>query len=749
MVAGSLLVVFMLAFTSMVSPAHALDASADPSASATPVASAEPSAPPVPSPTADPTAEPTASVDPGASPSPGPAPTDSPPPDPTPAPTDSPPPDPTPAPTAAPLGLYVDHVWVDTVDIGTAAVEPGAMDAAATGFDRGRQYVVRFRVVNDAPGPAIIDPGAEFGPGADPSTWVVLPAVNPVRGLPFYSASNVRRGEPPGVASIAITDLRLATSPAAGGLPATGFAHAGVNPGPGIMLQAGEFTELSFTIRATADAAWLATYTVRLANGVTPVAGAAVATLTMRDSPPVILSPGQRSGIDVPEPISLSSLRTAGGVSSGAAPNRAGSGLIAPLITLGPTSASPHGSYSLTTDACAACHSTHTAPSITLIARPAPQSNICFTCHDGTGASTNIAAQYSDPAVPANDASTGSYYAHPATTASNHASDRDSSEFAGKLNRHAACADCHNPHLADASLATETTAGWLASGALKGASGVAVTNGAAGTTPTFTWTSTTQFEYQLCLKCHSGFTQLKPQTGGPSTWALDKSVELNPANLSYHPVEAPGTNATAEMASSLGGTSPYKLWNFTTGSTIRCVNCHGDSRLASPGSPPDAGARLAPHAVPNRGMLIANLRDRALKGPSEAYDASDFALCYVCHEERPFVDLALTPPVDTRFTPHAYHLNSIAAGIGPAGGTVDDDGAGRGTALCAECHFRTHGTTYSVDGQAPTSRLVNFAPDVQPYQGFNPLLLGKLEWDGATRSCTLRCHGVNHAAWSY
>jgi hypothetical protein len=374
---------------------------------------------------------------------------------------------------------------------------------------------------------------------------------------------------------------------------------------------------------------------------------------------------------------------------------------------------------------------------------------MCFTCHDGTGASTDIAAQYSDPSVPANSAATGSYYSHPATSVSNHTNDRDPTEFAGRLDRHATCADCHQPHVADGSLALETTAGWTASGALKGASGVAVANGAAGTIPTFTWTPTSEFEYQLCFKCHSGFTQLNPQVGGPSTWALDKAVELNPANLSYHPVEAPGTNATAQMGESLGGTSPYKLWDFTTGSTLRCVNCHGDSRLATPGSPPAAAARLAPHAVPNRGMLISNLRDRALKGPSEAYAADDFALCYVCHAEAPFVDSSQNPRLDTGFPYHGFHTAAIASLSWPLGGSVDDDGAGLGNALCAECHFRTHGTTYAVDGQAPASRLVNFAPNVRPYQGPEPGLAGKLEWDAATSSCTLTCHGVDHRGWSY
>ncbi|HET9681040.1 MAG TPA: hypothetical protein VFP19_03305, partial [Candidatus Limnocylindrales bacterium] len=154
----------------------------------------------------------------------------------------------------------------------------------------------------------------------------------------------------------------------------------------------------------------------------------------------------------------------------------------------------------------------------------------------------------------------------------------------------------------------------------------------------------------------------------------------------------------------------------------------------------------APHAVANRGMLIAPYRDRILKGSSEAYDAADFALCYACHAEAPFVDTSQNARLDTRFPLHGTHVAGIASFTGP-GGSIDTDGAGHGNALCAECHFRIHGTTFSVDNQPPTSRLVNFAPDVQPYQGSNPLYNGQLVWNGS--SCTLTCHGVDHAAWSY
>jgi hypothetical protein len=148
-------------------------------------------------------------------------------------------------------------------------------------------------------------------------------------------------------------------------------------------------------------------------------------------------------------------------------------------------------------------------------------------------------------------------------------------------------------------------------------------------------------------------------------------------------------------------------------------------------------------------MLIANLRDRALKGPSDAYQAADFALCYVCHGEAPFVDTSQDPRLDTRFPLHGTHTAAIASFSGPVGGMVDEDGAGRGNALCAECHFRTHGTTYAVDGQEPERRLVNFAPNVQPYGGSNPSYQGILDYDDAAGTCTLTCHGVDHGGWSY
>ena len=372
------------------------------------------------------------------------------------------------------------------------------------------------------------------------------------------------------------------------------------------------------------------------------------------------------------------------------------------------------------------------------------ESSICFTCHDGTGASTDVQSDWSSSSIPANDPSTSSWYSHPATTDTAHTSALDD-EFGGVLNRHAACADCHQPHVADSSPAIGSVAGWTSSGAIGAAGAVEVANGAAGAAPTYTWKLGSTFEYELCFKCHSGYTQLPAQDSShPSRWALDKAVELNPANVSYHPIEAAGKNQTSAMALSLEGTSPYKLWQFSTDATIRCESCHGDGAAADPASPPDPGAELDNHSSTNRGILIAPYQDRTLNVPG-LYKAQNFALCYVCHAEAPMVDDSGDVRTDTNFSFHGYHMGAIA-GIGTGGQDIDVPGAGRGNALCAECHFRIHGSALAVNGQPPATGLVNFAPNVQRLPGA-PMFTAATPTSLGT--CTLVCHGKAHVNYGY
>jgi hypothetical protein len=191
------------------------------------------------------------------------------------------------------------------------------------------------------------------------------------------------------------------------------------------------------------------------------------------------------------------------------------------------------------------------------------------------------------------------------------------------------------------------------------------------------------------------------------------------------------------MAYSLANSSPYKQWNFTTASTVRCVHCHGDPSAFDATTPPDPGSDLAPHASANRGILFQPYRDRELKGPAEPYDAADSALCLVCHAEAPFV---VSTGANTAFPRHDMHMTGIA-GEGPGGTDIDTPGAGGGNAICAECHYRTHSTAQAyAAGDRSNTGLVNFAPNVLPNNGV--LRYERTPSGGVT--CTLVCHGERH-----
>lgn len=417
--------------------------------------------------------------------------------------------------------------------------------------------------------------------------------------------------------------------------------------------------------------------------------------------------------------------------------------------------AAPHGPYGKLADDCASCHRTHTAKSANLVKSVSPQSNLCFSCHDGLGANTDVRAQFTDALVPPNDNLNRLYYRHDTLNPAKSHTKASLNEFGGVSNRHTECGDCHNPHQANGTNGTTTPApssGVTASGRQAGVSGVSVANGPAGTAPTYTFldgkTPATSInrEYQLCFKCHSGFTTLSSNGSfGPSRYRLDKGIEFNPNNPSYHPVEAAGKNTTPAMAASLaGGTT----WRLTTGSTIRCVNCHASSTKA-PATPalnqPPANGDLPMHTSRNPGILLAKYRNRVLMSATEPYSAANFALCFMCHSQAPFTDSNSTA---TNFSEHAKHVSNLDSRRSE-GGTPDIDtiGGGRGNAICAECHFRQHSTSFQVPGQTvPGSRLVSFSTNVSK-NGTT------LQWTRSATvgsgSCTLTCHSYNHSNKSY
>ena len=674
--------------------------------------------------------------------------------------------------------LVIEHRSLARTDSPGTAPSYLPDDAPILDARRFETLRVRFQVRNADTVPVAIRPRLEFRPaGGGPFTPV--PGGEVAWGLPFHVGREWVPGPRGGTvlgpagAPIPVAELRSHDRDDPGQHPIPGQRSLAANPLPVLVIPASSYTELEFGLRTTVDATYDTSYEFRLTDDGQLLPGAASAWVRIGPEPPLPLSPGQRPGIRVDEPTALATrLPTAGNSPTGSTGSTGTSSagettitalaqpgrtpryallalavvrpaVAAPAVPSATAFSSPHGSYSLTTAACATCHAGHSATGPNLLPTAGPQSNLCLRCHDstGTGAASAVEARYLDPAVPANDPTTRSYYRHDALASTSHTR-AELDEFGGVLNRHSECGDCHDPHAASGTSGLPTPDGWTASGRLAGISGVRVTNGPAGQSPGYVFTAdgSISLEYELCFKCHSGATRLPSNSGfSPSRWVLDKGIEFNPASASYHPVEAPGTNATPAMANSLAGTSPDKLWAFTTSGTIRCLNCHADpDAYADPASPPAADADLAPHVSRFRGLLLRNYTDRTLKPAAAPYAANDFALCYLCHAEAPFV--ADGPDPATNFRLHGLHVSRLA-GKGAGGTEIDTPGDGQGNAICAECHFRIHSTAL-VDGpQSITgSRLVNFAPNVTASGGV-------LAWQstGLGRgTCTLTCHGVSH-----
>jgi predicted CXXCH cytochrome family protein len=580
-------------------------------------------------------------------------------------------------------------------------------DQPATKIPRFSAFRVRFQVVNDQLSPVQWQPRLEWG-SKPTAAFQVIAVGQPKAGEPFYirPVDDTANGE-----RIPTQDFGTGGDTHA---PQAGFAFTNQDPGPILTLTAFSFTEIEFSVRATADAEYLQNYYFRLSDDGRVMSGP-LASIQMEPQPVLHLTQPQYHGISPNAPVAP---RNKPNPKSKTNTNQA-------LFY-------PHGPYTLTAAECETCHTSHTGISDSLLPDPPAQSNLCFTCHDGTNAITNIKSDYTDPNVPPNDPSTNSIYSHPATTpAANPAGGNDA--FHNVLNRQSECGNCHNPHAGDSSLTTETAKGYLASGALAKISGV----GVSGSSRSFVWEDSITYEYELCYKCHSSYTVLPT-----SPAETDQSAEFNPANASFHPIESSGTNSSTAMGNNLAGTSPYKLWNFGTGDTIRCLNCHGDYRLANPASPPAANGRLAPHSSEHVSLLMNNYRDLLLKPSGEAYQASDFALCYQCHAEAPFKDTTANVRSDTNFRYHGFHLNLISD-VGSGGTDINTPGDGQGNAICRECHYQTHGQPASARGNASGTALVNFAPDVQP----NSAQI--LQWDPSAQTCNLTCHGYDHVDAGY
>lgn len=372
------------------------------------------------------------------------------------------------------------------------------------------------------------------------------------------------------------------------------------------------------------------------------------------------------------------------------------------------TSNTPYvGGYgSVAQNGCNACHMPHNASGPIRLLR-GPNEQDCAACHAGTNLQPQILNVYSEFAKPGS---------HPAPN-SNNLHDRAE---AGVLNnnRHATCADCHNPH------AAQQTAAFNVPPALRpsqtGTVGISATDGTTVINPAVN-------QYETCLRCHgtSSGKNVNVQLYGYLPTRLVSSGD--PLNVipefaltatSSHPVThdrsstLPQPSLRPQMVK-FDGTNPERAM----GTRIFCTDCHNsdDNREAGDVGPNGPHGSKWAHILERRyemsqtlspGGQITNLfpnPDLTVAGP--------YALCGKCHDLGQVV-------ANTSFAEHSRHIVELGAS-------------------CSVCHT-AHGMG-GVNANVSGERLVNFDIGVVGANGANPI-----SYNRASGTCALVCHGEAH-----
>lgn len=510
------------------------------------------------------------------------------------------------------------------------------VDSAATDVTRNTNLRVRFQLYNE--GDAVTwTPRLEWTetPGSGYSTVPLISGA-----APFFVTDTLHHISATTIAT-ANFGLGAGTGTAQGGI-----AYDSENPaGSVLIVSAFSYTEVEFNVQANSNAVNGRSYFFRLTDSGAP--------LTSYDSGDAQIV------VQIPAPLPPPE---------------------------GPPAHNFHMPYAADTSSCAACHRVHTSVAPTALQKQWPEEEVCFTCHDGTGAPDILTSFSKAFRMPITSTAGIHSLTEPRT--------QDPASFSG-VNRHVECTDCHNPHFAAAG--NHTIGSNYAFGPQQGVWGVSVSNGASWTAPSFTPVDRVTFQYELCLKCHSSWAYgtgppLSPSGGFPQT---DQAKEFNTLNPSYHPVEGPGknpfvlSNGTSYASSLLGG--------FTPTSRMTCSDCHASETATDPAGPHGSTKPFILRGDWNR--TTGQMPNQRVPGP----DTSDH-LCFTCHD----INVYTNPNNDrapwderTGFSGDGRNLHSVMVG---ARNKADNDAA----IVCMDCHVAVpHGWQ--------RDHLLGFSGDGAPY----------------------------------
>jgi len=368
-------------------------------------------------------------------------------------------------------------------------------------------------------------------------------------------------------------------------------------------------------------------------------------------------------------------------------------------------------------NACTSCHVEHNAngPARLLRGATPPVANLdpytqnCITCHNGNNniipSLVNVYAEFSK----------ASYHPYPS---GNNTHDTAEAILLNN-NRHATCADCHDPHAAQQ--VTTFTPPPLIRPSQTGINGISASDGITPVVPAVN-------QYENCLRCHG--TSTGEPTKSPFGYLPVRYVSnpADPGNVisqfaatasSSHPVTHTSNSPYPQPSllpymSQLNGTSQGRQM----GTQIFCTDCHNsdDNREFGGVGPNGPHGSKWTHLLerryefsqaPGPGQRITNLfpnPDLTVNGP--------YAMCGKCH--------SLTNIVQNgSWSQHSIHIN--------AGFT------------CSTCHT-AHGIA-GRNGNVSGDRLVDFDLNVVAPNGGMPIA-----YNGSTKTCALVCHEVTHNA---
>jgi predicted CXXCH cytochrome family protein len=235
-------------------------------------------------------------------------------------------------------------------------------------------------------------------------------------------------------------------------------------------------------------------------------------------------------------------------------------------------------------NACENCHDPHSAGSDERILNYFFEEDICFACHNGNVASTNIEGIFSSKP-----------HIHPIfDTVNVHDGPR---EDPLTMPKHVECMDCHNPHWANSS--SPPGGPPAVSGRNQGVTGVSESGQSLTEAANL---------YEICFKCHADNNVKTVAPVNRLIFQLNTRLEFAPSNPGYHPVMAPGANPNV----------PSLRPPLTENSIIYCTDCHNNNDLSGP---------RGPHGSTNHFLL----ERQYVHQDFVEFDESQYAMCFKCH----------------------------------------------------------------------------------------------------------------------